>query len=82
MPKWYQNLKPNHCQLSPPLQLLFTKKATIVMELLPITLSCFEENLPTTPSELYQEFANTYDIQHLVLHGDDNMYYWFRKACN
>jgi hypothetical protein len=25
-------------------------------------LSCFEENLPTTPSELYQEFANTYDI--------------------
>jgi hypothetical protein len=44
-------------------------------------LSCFE-NLPTTPSELYQEFANTYDIQCLVLHGDDNMYYWFGKACN
>lgn len=78
----YWNPKPNHRQLSPPLWLLFTKKATIVRELLPITLSCFEKSLPTIPSELYQEFANTYDIQCLVLHGNDNMYYWFGKVCN
>jgi hypothetical protein len=50
------------------------------MEVLPITLFGFEKNLPTTPIELYQKFANTYDT-HLVLHGNDNMYYWFGKAC-